>query len=296
MKTLTIAIPTYNRAAILKKCLSSIFSQINGLEKHINILVSDNNSDDNTFDVVNNFILSGHDLIYNKNKSNIGMDMNFKYCFNNCKSKYVWILGDDDFILDGSLIDIINILKDNNLGILFLETRQLKDNKLEIYTNPSKLLSDISFYITFISSVIVNTNHIKKVNFEKYQGSFLNYLQVYLDGIFLHPINAKYNKLTMNISNDISTTGGYNVFIVFVKNYLKILKDYRKYFSLYYYELEKFKLLKSFVRPFMLLAVQKKETNFTFKGYVKILFKKYWYLPYFYFMWFYIYITKIINK
>ena len=48
MKTLTIAIPTYNRAAILKKCLSSIFSQINGLEKHINILVSDNNSDDNT--------------------------------------------------------------------------------------------------------------------------------------------------------------------------------------------------------------------------------------------------------
>ena len=296
MKLLTIAIPTYNRAEVLNKCLTSIFSQIKGLEKFIDVLISDNNSDDNTSEVVNSFINNGHDLVYNKNNSNIGMDMNFKYCFNSSKSKYIWILGDDDFLLNGSLSDIITILQENSFGILFLETRKIDNDNLEIHTNSSRLLSKISYYITFISSVIVNTDNIYKVNFEKYYGSYLNYLQVYLDGLFLNSINGKYNKITMNISNDLGTTGGYNVFRVFVKNYLNILKDYRKYFSLYFYELEKFRLLKSFIRPFLLFAVQKKETNFMFKGYVKILFEKYWYLPYFYMMWIYIFVIKSLKK
>ena len=296
MKTLTIAIPTYNRAVILKKCLSSIFSQINGLEKYINILVSDNNSEDNTFDVVNSFILSGYDLIYNKNKSNIGMDMNFRYCFNNTKSKYVWILGDDDFILDGALNEIITILNNDDLGILYLETKQLDNSVLEVYTDSAKMLSKVSFYITFISSIIVSTHHISKINFDKYKGSYLNYLQVYLDALFLSKRNAKYNKLTMDIANDQKTNGGYNVFKVFVENYLNILKDYRKYFSLYYYELEKFRLLKGFVRPYLSMAILKSDSNFNFNNFLSILLKKYWYEPYFYLLYILIFVKSIFKR
>ncbi len=295
MKLLTIAIPTYNRAKVLKKCLDSIFNQIDGLNNYVDILVSDNNSNDETFNTVNGFKKRGCNIIYNKNKINLGMDMNFKFCFNYVNSKYIWVLGDDDYILEGSLKNIVEILRDNDFGVLFLETRKLKNNDLQVFTSPQKLLSNISFNITFISSVIVKTNHIKNIDFDKYTGSYLNYLQVYLDGIFLNNINAKLNKITMNIANDMETTGGYNFFKVFVRNYLDILKDYRASFPLYYYELEKFKLLKSFVRPFLLLAVQKKDTNFEFKGYGKILFKKYWYLPYFYLMWIYIYIVKFLK-
>ena len=294
-KLLTIAIPTYNRAKVLNNCLKSIFCQIKGLEKYIDVMVSDNNSEDTTSKIVKAYINDGYKIIYNKNKNNIGMDMNFRYCFNNARTKYIWILGDDDYILNGSLIDIIKILKENNFGLLFLETRKLGDDNLKIYENPSSLLLDLSYYITFISSSIVRTDHISRVNFEKYRGSYLNYLQVYIDGIFLNQINAKYNKLTMSISNDLETTGGYNVFTVFVKNYIKILKDYGNHYPFYYLEIEKFRLLK-FIRPFLLSALQNKKTNFMNRGYISILFKEYWYLPYFYLMLIYVFIQKLIKK
>ena len=120
MKILTIAIPTYNRGEILKKSIERLLSEIEGLEDKVDILISDNNSDDNTKKIIEAFLDNGVDLIYNRNDENLGMDGNFIYCFENARSKYVWLLGDDDLIKMNELKYIIGLLENHEPGLIHL--------------------------------------------------------------------------------------------------------------------------------------------------------------------------------
>ena len=49
---LSICIPTYNRSKSLRICLLSILSQTKGYEEDVEVVVSDNCSDDDTMQVV----------------------------------------------------------------------------------------------------------------------------------------------------------------------------------------------------------------------------------------------------
>jgi len=103
---LTIAIPTYNRAKYLKKCLQSALSYCGD---DIQIIVSDNNSSDETFEVVTSFM---HDqrLIYHKNEQNIGPLDNFYLLIEKSKSEYVFFVTDDDYLLPGSVEVVLEFI------------------------------------------------------------------------------------------------------------------------------------------------------------------------------------------
>ena len=127
-KKLTIAIPTYNRSAFLKQSLVRISKQIINLEKDIELIVSDNCSTDDTKEVVEEFIQCGLPIIYNRNISNIGMDGNFVYCFQNASSKYVWVLGDDDYLTEGTISKLLSIIDTDEYGLIHLKnTFQLSE-------------------------------------------------------------------------------------------------------------------------------------------------------------------------
>ena len=38
------------------------------------------------------------------------MDGNFVYCFQNATSKYVWVLGDDDYLIEGTISRLLEIM------------------------------------------------------------------------------------------------------------------------------------------------------------------------------------------
>jgi glycosyltransferase involved in cell wall biosynthesis len=168
MKILTIAIPTYNRAKDLNSCLNSIFSQTNVNYDDIEFVVSDNNSSDDTETVVREYIKKGFNINYIKNKKNIGPDNNFIQCFNLANGKYFWLIGDDDIVVDGALERILKVLKTNEeYGIVFLNSYPfLNDFKNEkpisnkdgfiIYGSIYSFLSKVSYFLTFISTTIVN--------------------------------------------------------------------------------------------------------------------------------------------
>ena len=74
MKKLAICIPTYNRSYHLKNCLNSIL--LNGDEvKNIEVCISDNNSTDDTQNIVN-FYKKHIDINYQLNTENIGVAKN----------------------------------------------------------------------------------------------------------------------------------------------------------------------------------------------------------------------------
>ena len=90
----TIGIPTYNRAN--KTLPSTINSAVNQDYLNIEIIVSDNCSNDNTEEIVRSF--NDKRIKYIKQKINIGSNNNHNACLNAAKGDYFLLLHDDDLI------------------------------------------------------------------------------------------------------------------------------------------------------------------------------------------------------
>ena len=122
---LSICVPTYNRAFLLKRQLNFLLSDAKSylLEGSVELLVSSNASSDETDDVVRQIKESKEPFAYYTQDTNIGALRNMKFLVNKAKGEYVWIVGDDDFIKPGTTKRIIEILekyKDNSLGAIFM--------------------------------------------------------------------------------------------------------------------------------------------------------------------------------
>ena len=75
----SIIIPTYNQSKYIKKAIQSALNQdYNNLE----VVVSDDNSNDNTFEIVKPLLLQHINLKYFKNPRNIGRVANYNKVLN----------------------------------------------------------------------------------------------------------------------------------------------------------------------------------------------------------------------
>lgn len=122
---LTIAFPTYNRAALLDRQLGWLARAIEGHERRCEILVSDNCSADETPLVVQRrrAELVGRGAIFkgSRNSRNVGAIRNIAYCITAARSPHVWTVGDDDEIEDGALAYVLRQLDAHpDLGLLTL--------------------------------------------------------------------------------------------------------------------------------------------------------------------------------
>jgi glycosyltransferase involved in cell wall biosynthesis len=111
---IAVCIPTYNRSAHLLKCVTSVCKEIEAyhLQKKISVIISDNNSTDDTETVVSNLIntFSSVDIQYSKNKENIGAVNNFIQLTEFSTATFTYILGDDDNINENTLEAVLNLL------------------------------------------------------------------------------------------------------------------------------------------------------------------------------------------
>lgn len=125
-KLLTIYIPSYNRASSLLKQLEAI-----GVSEKIDVVVNDNASTEGKYKDIEQYCLK-HNYIYNKNYFNIGADANiFNGFMHFYRSEYLWILSDDDILRTEALLEVLILLENNHVDILFF-THSLIE-KLEIH-------------------------------------------------------------------------------------------------------------------------------------------------------------------
>src|ERR1039457_2701650 len=90
----SICIPTRNRAALLRRCLSLVLPQIPA--KPVEVVVIDNASTDQTTDVVQEFLPKYPGLRYFRNPANLGYSGGQAKCVEYSRGKYTAILCDDD--------------------------------------------------------------------------------------------------------------------------------------------------------------------------------------------------------
>lgn len=109
----SVIIPTFNRCNFLKKAIMSVLRQKN---VSFEIIVSDNCSADNTPNVVREF--NDKRIKYFRNKKNIGFPLNVRKCLQHISGRYVFMLSDDDFILDDNTFsDVLKVMKKYKVGM-----------------------------------------------------------------------------------------------------------------------------------------------------------------------------------
>jgi glycosyltransferase involved in cell wall biosynthesis len=122
--SVTVAIPTYNRANFLAYSIQSALAQSCLPDE---VIIVDNGSEDNTREVVHSF-KSGR-LRYEKSEQNIGIIENWKKCVDLANGNYVIILGDDDVLYPGFIEESIAVhRKHENLGFTFSHCNKVDES------------------------------------------------------------------------------------------------------------------------------------------------------------------------
>jgi len=227
---LTIAIPTYNRSLYLRRNLDFLYNQINDFENKVEIIVSDNASIDDTYVVVNDFLLKGLPITYIKNIDNKGPDFNISQCYITANGKYVLTLGDDDLLVNGSIKAILNLVTED-YGVIFLNSaefidqKEIKKGKLNYinYDEPIEFIKKINFYVTFISGNIINKKYLDEQELIKHNGSYLIQVSFILNAILNAPQNLYIDDIMLFVEPD--NTGGYNLFKIFGENFYSIVNN-----------------------------------------------------------------------
>jgi glycosyltransferase involved in cell wall biosynthesis len=99
---LTVAVPTYNRNAVLKATLKQLLPQ---LDEQCSLLILDNHSDvpveETLRDLLAQYPGLNHRIV--RNRTNVGSAANILRCFELCETPWMWLYGDDDYPTAGAV-------------------------------------------------------------------------------------------------------------------------------------------------------------------------------------------------
>lgn len=109
---LSICIPTFNRAELLRQALGKAIRELTDLNDCVEVVVSDNASTDHTRLVVGE-LRGDAPIRYHRNERNVGIAANVHRVVEAATGDYCWILGDDDLLAHGAVVEILRLLAAN---------------------------------------------------------------------------------------------------------------------------------------------------------------------------------------
>ena len=116
---ITVTVPTYNRAGLLKLALQSILAQ---QPPTFRVVVLDNASTDDTASVVQSF--ADPRLSLDRSPRNLGMLRNWNRCLQANTSPFLCLFCDDDLMLDGFLDESLALLEAHpDMGFCYARAR-----------------------------------------------------------------------------------------------------------------------------------------------------------------------------
>lgn len=167
---LSICIPTYNRADYLKESLRVLLPQLQRVKDEVEVLVSDNCSSDNTNLVVEEAVIEYKiDISYSRNEENIGGNKNMAKVVSKSHGKYVFIMGDDDYLSPDFISILFRLIRrEQEYGLIFFNRLSGDENcshcqvsdpffvGLERQLTPSLFIMEVLNKANFMSSIVFN--------------------------------------------------------------------------------------------------------------------------------------------
>jgi len=228
---LSICIPTYNRAELLRTTLATITSQAAfSQENEIEIIVSDNASADHTTEVVAGFIAAFPDKIrYHRHPVAILPDLNFEAALKMAGGQFLKLHNDNLEVFDGSLAEILKVIRATAAErpiIFFTNGNQNQGNPIEVLTNMDQYVTRISFFSTWMGGFGIWREEFEAIdNFVRYPELKL----IHTDVLFRLLAKGKRVIALFGVyfsSIPVQKKGGYNIAEVFGRNYLGLLREY----------------------------------------------------------------------
>lgn len=154
---LTIAIPTYNRPFQIQKQVRNIIPQ---LTDNIVLKIYDNCSN-----VVVETLFSDEEKKHVKivrHNTNIGGDANIARCFEECETRWLWTLSDDDYVKSDALSKVMLYIKKND-DCVFLNCLSKKQCKTENFIEFAEIMSNADMFGSSfaMSACLYNMNLLK---------------------------------------------------------------------------------------------------------------------------------------
>jgi glycosyltransferase involved in cell wall biosynthesis len=286
---LSICIPTYNRCKTLDRTLDSLFCNPDFDIHKVEVIVSDNASTDNTKNVVSKYPL----VKYYCNDYNLG-DANFDIVLSYGIGEYIKLFN-DTLSFNGGILGRMLFIIENNINdkpnLFFYQNMFTNSYCTKFINTVSEFLDQVSFHTTWIINFGVWRIDYDLIQ-DKKKYSELHLLQV--DWSYQIVNNTKRTIIVFDNNHTIENVkkGGYNIFQVFVTNYLFILRKHKP--SIHSLKLEKYRLYRYFIIYWIKsLIIDKNEHTFDLKKTFKIIFKNYWYALYFYISILFLFYFKI---
>ncbi len=168
--TLSLALPTYNRADFLDKFLAIHLPFLSAHD--IRLVISDNASPDNTREVVERHAAKYAVIDYHRNEVHTLPDENFETVLKLAETDYVWLIGDTYQVSEAEVMAVKQAIDEDSYDLLVLNlSGHVSDISEQVYTDGSKLLADLGWLMTCLSTMVYSRHLIAQGNYARFRDS-----------------------------------------------------------------------------------------------------------------------------
>ena len=225
---LSLCIPTYNRSQYLKKCIDSIICQQEFLDGKVEIVISDNASEDDTREVVEAYLKRFGNIFYYRNEMNV-RDKNFPIVLSEAHGVLRRLCNDTLLFLPGALSEMCAVVEKyrNQRPYICWANGYINFQKNTYVSDFKRYIHDISFWMTSILCFSIweeeccdikdDTDGCELLLWQVRKGLELACSK---NSVFIS--NQKLNEIQAVEKKNIS----YGLYKVFYENYFKLLNPY----------------------------------------------------------------------
>jgi hypothetical protein len=210
---LAINIPIYRRPDLLEMCLRRTIDVVRDFGIWINLL---DDSVDGTNEAAVGRLRDRYPRIRHiRNERNLGIDRNIDQAARFGDTDYIWLLGEDDYLLPGSIECILAITRSTDYPIIAVNYCAVSDDLRSVHKQSvmgvatggeiasSELLELLGWSMGFIGACVVNRAAIGGVSPERYLGTYFAHLGCIFEAAYARQCMLIAEPLVANRSEDI---------------------------------------------------------------------------------------------
>lgn len=129
MPRVSVLVPSYNYAPLLRRCIDSVLAQ---RDVAFELVLSDDASTDDSDAIIRSY--RDTRIVYERQPHNLGMVPNWRRCAALASGEYLLLLGADDYLKSGMLARCVQVL-DSDAQIAFCHTAA------EFFVDPGRVVS-----------------------------------------------------------------------------------------------------------------------------------------------------------
>ena len=166
---LSIIIPIYNTEPFLRKCLNSVVTAVDGIEKIVEVLIINDGSPDNSAVIIEEFCGKYH-WMQQFTKTNGGLSDVKNYGLERAHGEYIIFLDSDDYVDPDMYRDMLCVAKEKDADVVVCDIRLTYDDETKNTIWPCAIESRSGAFAQVMDMSMMPASWNKIVKRELYKG------------------------------------------------------------------------------------------------------------------------------